>query len=388
MSNNTNKIFSKSECISSDILKEYILKKLSDNEKRRVEEHLIDCQMCRDELEGLENFKSIESAEKTVENINSKIQFRYGGLISKPNTISVITGIAAAISIAIISGYIIMLMMNNFEKKQLAQELGLQKESERKKQILLQDSTFDKKTISVGAREKSGIITDKNKQKEKKPVVSIEKTIVVHDIADAEEDVSEMEKEVIPEEKEKLADDEIKTVEKKEEIAILGVTSEMREPGQEPAGVLVDQLKTKTMHKQTKKADSKTVAYQIYAITATSVKYDGIPAAYFSFEQGDYENAKNILEVEIKNENQNDSLFYYYAVSCYHLNIIDSTINYLNKIQNQNLFVDERKWYLANSYLKKGFNDKTIPLLEELTKTKNTFTEKAKLKLSEISTDE
>jgi len=72
MSNNHHKIFEGSECPTHQMLQDYLDDKLSAEEKHMVERHLIDCEMCSDEIEGLsliddrDNLKMIVSDIKTI----------------------------------------------------------------------------------------------------------------------------------------------------------------------------------------------------------------------------------------------------------------------------------------------------------------------------------
>ena len=61
-----NKIFVKSSCLSLEEMKEYIKGNLSVKDKRRIEMHIADCEMCNDELEGLSNLKNIRFAFKII----------------------------------------------------------------------------------------------------------------------------------------------------------------------------------------------------------------------------------------------------------------------------------------------------------------------------------
>lgn len=52
MTDNYQKIFGSTECVSSEMLIKYKDGKLSKEEMYKVEKHLVDCEMCRDELDG------------------------------------------------------------------------------------------------------------------------------------------------------------------------------------------------------------------------------------------------------------------------------------------------------------------------------------------------
>src|SRR5512133_1529956 len=72
MSDNLHTIFSGSECPPHSVLKDYFLRKLTEEEMYRVEQHLVDCEMCTDELEGLSKMKHPRDLDLIVEEINEQ----------------------------------------------------------------------------------------------------------------------------------------------------------------------------------------------------------------------------------------------------------------------------------------------------------------------------
>lgn len=73
---NTNHIFNKGECLTQEQLNDYINGQMSSAEKNRVEKHLIDCDMCADELEGLSLLKE-HNYKKSVSEIENKLFDKY-----------------------------------------------------------------------------------------------------------------------------------------------------------------------------------------------------------------------------------------------------------------------------------------------------------------------
>jgi hypothetical protein len=62
-----------SQCISTEKIQDYLLNKLSENEKRQVEMHLTDCEICNDQLEGLQILNSTEKLKQIENELNTKI---------------------------------------------------------------------------------------------------------------------------------------------------------------------------------------------------------------------------------------------------------------------------------------------------------------------------
>ena len=62
MQENNNIFDESSGCIRQDALLEYLQGKLSGKERNLVEKHLLECEMCSDELEGLTNLLEPENS--------------------------------------------------------------------------------------------------------------------------------------------------------------------------------------------------------------------------------------------------------------------------------------------------------------------------------------
>src|SRR6185503_13052401 len=72
------KIFEPTHCISGDMLLKYVSNTLSADQKREVEKHLIDCEMCSDALEGLRMVGDPKKISLDISDLNRKIQERAG----------------------------------------------------------------------------------------------------------------------------------------------------------------------------------------------------------------------------------------------------------------------------------------------------------------------
>ncbi|PLX02063.1 MAG: hypothetical protein C0594_12295, partial [Marinilabiliales bacterium] len=62
MSNELKYIFEKTDCVSTEMLLKYHRGELSNAEKHRVERHLLTCNACSDELEGIELAGDLDAA--------------------------------------------------------------------------------------------------------------------------------------------------------------------------------------------------------------------------------------------------------------------------------------------------------------------------------------
>jgi TolA-binding protein len=76
MNDNHHKIFSESECPGHERLLSYFHNQLTEEEHHRIEAHLIDCEMCSDELEGLSRMEHPEELDRLVGEIQSAVDSR------------------------------------------------------------------------------------------------------------------------------------------------------------------------------------------------------------------------------------------------------------------------------------------------------------------------
>ncbi|MCD4678787.1 MAG: zf-HC2 domain-containing protein [Bacteroidales bacterium] len=72
MNDNQHMIFEESGCPAHQLLQDYLDGKLSGKEKHLIEKHLVDCEMCSDELEGLSLLKERGKLDMVVEYIKIK----------------------------------------------------------------------------------------------------------------------------------------------------------------------------------------------------------------------------------------------------------------------------------------------------------------------------
>ncbi|HPI45433.1 MAG TPA: zf-HC2 domain-containing protein [Tenuifilaceae bacterium] len=76
MQENNNIFDESSGCIRQDALLEYLQGKLSGKERNLVEKHLLECEMCSDELEGLTNLLEPERIVEIETELNSMVDQR------------------------------------------------------------------------------------------------------------------------------------------------------------------------------------------------------------------------------------------------------------------------------------------------------------------------
>jgi len=72
--NRNTDIFTQSDCLSSAVIQQYVLGDLSDAERRGVEKHLVDCELCSDAIEGFSVMDDKTVIVERTQAINKKIQ--------------------------------------------------------------------------------------------------------------------------------------------------------------------------------------------------------------------------------------------------------------------------------------------------------------------------
>lgn len=105
-------MFSKTECLSEELMQQYIQNKLSQRGKYKVEKHLTDCEFCSDALEGLSMIKSNTQLSHIIDNLKYEIK---KNLSWKNFLMRGPAKIAVAASIILIAGSIFFLV-NYFKK--------------------------------------------------------------------------------------------------------------------------------------------------------------------------------------------------------------------------------------------------------------------------------
>ncbi|GEM_PF-3433135 len=173
-------IFSDSQCITHEQAEAYISEALSREEKYRVEQHLISCQICRDEIEGLLIIDNTNNLHKIVAQLNTKIDNR----IKRENQSTIlrikkspdfrikrILAIAAAVIFLFSIGYILRFSMLTKSDEQIAE--------------LTQNKSDEKFEFPINANKTEGepILTkspaDKSELKSKKTVTLQNKSEIV-----------------------------------------------------------------------------------------------------------------------------------------------------------------------------------------------------------------
>jgi len=379
MKNKEGKIFKRTKCPPEGMLEAYHMGKLSEIDKRNIEAHIIDCPMCSDELEGLEQFASNEKHQNAVDDIQSRINSKYGFLNKAPSYYLYIGGIAATILIAIISGYLIVGVIQKSNKNQIAQNLEQQID---KKEQQKQDSTKLLKPVANAVQD----ITDELKLIETPMSVIGKSTTHGQEKNKAQTDTikSIQSEPTLMEEKKKVVEIIENEIDIEDNAMAEGISINYEAEAEE-----TENIRTKT---SVQSMDQKSKAVQPVAFMAMEseqqkkiVPNDAEIFAVRSFQEGNYENCYTLLNELVQKKGTNDTLIYYLSVSCVELNKNQEAIHYFSQIQSSEYELYSRKWFLSKAYIQSDSIEKAIVLLKELSLPESPYREDAQKSLTRLT---
>ncbi len=147
--NSPDKIFSRSGCLTQDMLYGYLNETLSNKDKHIVEKHLMDCDMCSDALEGLSLVVNRENIPAIVTRLNEQIRQKTAKSAkpeAKTFSLNRRTVFAIAAGLALVIG--VSLFVNSYLQKKNAEEVFSQnfapyparEEKKKEERIVLTDS--------------------------------------------------------------------------------------------------------------------------------------------------------------------------------------------------------------------------------------------------------
>lgn len=112
----------------------------------------------------------------------------------------------------------------------------------------------------------------------------------------------------------------------------------------------------------------------------------GSDAVWLAYEKGDYDKAYEGFEVRVTTNKEDIASWFYLGICAIELNKLPEAENALDMVVNSSndKYREQAHWYLALSYLKAGDESMTIIVLEDIKKSKSTYTQRAKELLSKL----
>ena len=319
-------IFSKSECVSIDMKQKYLENKLDSKEMFLVEKHLLDCEMCSDEMEGLSYLKNINQ----LKDINEKIVLPgiFNNNYEKPKTIRLNSWkkvISIAAMVVVISG--IFVIVNNLVEKNQSEYMAVETESEIDSSQNIHFEDLYEMTVVEEKIEKEfkGIEKQElNKQEIEKPeiedykelqivenveVVENQLSVMDEDITEEESDYENEIYEISEEENENLKKPKSnQSFEKSSQKSISANVPEARRfKAVQPASESVEETKSPKNHFQISNISEKKRS-KSHIKEQTNEKSD-LDKAMNKYNAGKYKSALKILSKEISKQEDNFKLY-------------------------------------------------------------------------------
>lgn len=364
-----------SGCIRQDILLDYLKGRLSGKERNLVERHLLECEMCSDELEGLMNLSGPERIVEIESELNSKVDKRTTSRNLWLNP-KVIYRVAAVAVLTIgVSTLLYLFVLKTTPPTMMSESQMPSTTAE------LIDSTAPLEVIAIPKDATERLESQKKESKlverPAAPTIVANKLQIADGVvmADSEAEATDMEEieEVFLAEKVVKADsaaivsnnsavagqqaDALRAASvevKREELAIAG----------ESAGL-------------SKKAMISTVGFAESKVT--------IESALKSFNQKNYKKALDEFNAIYSKNANNDTVIYYRAMSFYRLNSFSKAIDDFQKVsrKEESEFFYDSQWYYALSLIELGRKDDARSLLEAIVKSDSPYKELANQKLKQ-----
>ena len=375
MKENSNIFDINSGCIGQDILLDYLQGRLSGKERNLVERHLLDCEMCSDELEGLTNLSEPERIVEIEAELNSMVDQRTSPRISWLNPKVVYRVAAVAVLTIGVSTLLYLFVLKTTPPTMMSESQMPSTTAE------VTDSTAPLEVIAIPKDATERLVSQKKESKlverPAAPTIIANKVQIAEEvlIADSEAEVTDMDEmeEVVLAEKVVKADsaaiassnaalagqqaDALRAASaeaKREELAIAGESARL-----------------------SKKAMISTVGFAQSKVT--------IESALRSFNQKNYKKALDEFNAIYSQNANNDTVIYHRAMSFYRLNSFAEAIDDFQKVSSkeESEFFYDSQWYCALSLIELGRKNEAKSLLEAIVKSDSPYKDLANQKLKQ-----
>ncbi len=372
MKENSNIFDINSGCIRQDILLDYLKGRLSGKERNLVERHLLHCEMCSDELEGLTNLSEPERIAEIEAELNSKVDKRTTSRILwlNPKVIYRVAAVAVlTIGVSTLLYYFVLkstpsTMMSESQMPTVSAEMS--------------DSIAPLEVTSIP---KDATERSESQKKERKLVERpAAPTIVANNMQIAEDAF--------------IADSEIEVFDTDEkEAAVLAekvITADSAAIVSNNAALAGQQADAlRAANYEAKKEELATVSegarLSKKAVVGFAQPMPTIESALKNYNQKNYGAALNEFNTLYSQGSTNDTVVYYRAMCNYNLkSFADALIDFqLLGIKVDGKFFYDSQWYYALSLVEVGRSDEARTLLEAIVKSDSPYKELANQKLKQ-----
>lgn len=404
-----NKIFIQSSCLTNSEMIEYLSGKLSEKDKRRIEIHIADCEMCNDELEGLSNMKNINDLPLIISSINNEIDlkiqeifFNAATVSSKKFNLKRILSVAASVALLITIGFVINNLANETSDNLAQSEISINETFEKEAEIIFEEEKTvdevivaeDKKADPKVFKEEAEIMFEEEKTDDEIIVAEEKKTDqkVLNEKVNENRNVSDFESEpiistgsvenkvvdndnVLINFETTLNDDE--SVDKVTEINMVDVSETVsKERNKKESKNLKDKLASvsdeteedlnKTFFGLTRRnvpmARSENSPSESH--NYTSIRNSGL----LSYNIKSYKEATADFDNYLNYKPEDYEIVYKSGMSYYYQKKYTSSINRFNKIitGDINKYVEDAKWYKSIALINQGKEKEALKLLNQI----------------------
>lgn len=375
MQENNNIFDESSGCIRQDTLLEYLKGKLSGKERNLVEKHLLECEMCSDEFEGLSNLSEPERIDEIETELNSMVDKQVAPRILwlNPKVVYRVAAVAVlTIGVSTLLYYFVLkttpsTMMSESQMQSMSAEMS--------------DSVAPLEVTSIpkDANERSELKRSERKVAEMSaPSVPIVNKMQVADeavVADSDNetlDMAEMEEIVLAEEA-------------VEPDSVTRITNDVAIAAQRTETVRTANTEAKKEEIVTA-AEGAKLSKKLAAFAGASAQPQiSVEGAIKNYNKKNYQEALRQFDVLYAQNANNDTLVYYRAMCSYNLKLFANAIVDFQKLMKNtdSEFLYESQWYCALSMIETGRKNEALSLLESISKSNSPYRDLASQKLKE-----
>jgi hypothetical protein len=404
MTEKYNKIFASTDCISHENMQKYLAKELSKQELQVIEKHIVDCEMCNDELEGLKLLNK-NYLSNIVTEINSKIDAKN---YNKKNVFLDYRFQAIAASFLLIISISIFYLNRNINqttKQEIAQitnqvepkienmdapilaknsiiyeekNIEAKKETKKENQLLKKSKSIQTETNFDKSDTKTNVILDIPISDDSKDITTVETPNLLFDEkinSDSERESSAVAGYAIA--KTPANEDLLK---KEQNIKNETVTRQTTTFADKSANEEIMQLEMVSVSsKRTKPSKAKESAATQTTVSKSSENISDFDLGLNEFSKQDYEKSKEYFKKSISSGTQIYKSVYYCGLSYYNLTEYKIAQSYFEEIEHEkfNELYNETQWYLAQCYVKTNNISKAYLILNKISTSDSEYKHQA-----------
>ena len=421
-----NKIFAPSNCLSQQLMIGYLKGTLNEHQTHKVEEHLVDCELCSEALDGLMLVNSESLLGAVSDDVKRVVHKEENKRRAAP--IGIWLAAAASFAIIIASVFTIKTIMNENNKQLAVHNVKIpvkdslkskEASSEENKAIIteISKSTTDELVVEKELQETRQIRTFNSPAAPAEPQLNSEMSSL------------ESDQELIVAREENSESDIVFSDKKSDDLTLSGNPSLKSNSSTEPAAGSLSEIKTITRNTSvTEKSivlnseqivyvqDLKIIDYskqkeenileppannteakyatpEVRQEVATapvdeSISYkEMISPALEAYQAGKYSVAISILNNILKENSSDLNAKFYSGMANYHLQKYSKSLDYLQPLikKNDNTFFEEAKYYAALNYIELNEGSKARKLLIEIISMNGFYKQRADEKLKELN---